>query len=361
MANPYYIQPVDLSAPISGLFNKMAAVDKRRAMEEKQAALANQASQIYQSGTNDELASFLIQNPQMQSSIAGADKILNERTRQSKLEAARNIALGANPQSELEMSAQIISGEGGDPSDTLAMKQQPYEVQKQAAEKVWASLDPQGYKAWSSSQPERMTEYQTATIESKKIDQELRREENAIKRDQNRLKRETDELKKQQLEQDIQQRQQKAEQLKRDKFKGYEDSLITIDDTVNTIDRLLAPDSGLESATGIGANFPTVSGSDAANFEAQLETLQSQAFLSQVEKLRGLGALSENEGKKLSSAIGSLSIDMSDKALRRELERIKSTLDKAKSNLEKNKPQGYKKQQSQSLSDEELLNKYGAY
>lgn len=360
MANPYDVyvagQDGSINQGLSGVFGALQRKNKMIA----QNALNAQASEIFQSGTPEEISSFMIANPSAQNQIISADKFLNERTKQSKLNAARDIAMGVNPQQALSRSAQEIQAEGGNPQDTIAMTNQPPEIQKAASEKLWASMDPQGYKAWKGSQPESMTEYQRATVESKRIDQELRREENAIKMEKIAAQKETDELKKQQLEQSIQERQQKTEQLKRDKFKGYEDSITTIDDTIDTVDRLLAPDSGLESAAGIGANFPTISGSEAANFEKQLETLQSQAFLSQVEKLKGLGALSENEGKKLASAIGSLSVDMSDKALTRELKRIKSTLDRTKSNLEKNKPQGYKKQQTQILSDEDLLKKYGA-
>jgi len=63
--------------------------------------------------------------------------------------------------------------------------------------------------------------------------------------------------------------------------------------------------------------------------------LQSQAFLSQVEKLKGMGALSENEGKKLASAIGSLNTDMSDDALRKSLSEVKVSLEESKVRLER--------------------------
>jgi len=106
-------------------------------------------------------------------------------------------------------------------------------------------------------------------------------------------------------------------------------AIAAMDSTIGTIDRLLEGDA-LEKAAGWQSTFPTVGGTDAANFEAMLETLQSQAFLSQVKQMKGMGALSENEGKKLGAAIGSLDLSMSDEALRKELGRIKDIMGVAK-------------------------------
>ena len=119
-------------------------------------------------------------------------------------------------------------------------------------------------------------------------------------------------------------------QKKRDiKFQA-QNEIDNFDNTIGTIDRLL-DGKGLEKSAGWQAMTPTMPGTDAANFEAMLETLQSQAFLSQISKMKGMGSLSEGEGKKLSAAIGSLSLSMSDKELRSELSRIRGVFDKAKS------------------------------
>jgi hypothetical protein len=91
----------------------------------------------------------------------------------------------------------------------------------------------------------------------------------------------------------------------------------------------------LEKAAGAQAALPTLPGSKAADFEALLETLKSQAFLAEVEKMKGLGALSENEGRKLSAAVGSLELTMSDKLLRSEMDRIKTTFNKGRERLKK--------------------------
>lgn len=166
-----------------------------------------------------------------------------------------------------------------------------------------------------------------ATLDIRKEEQRQR----ALDRD---IVRETNEIKRDELRERLAQSKQKSESLKKQKQFDEDSSLATIDQTIGTVDDLLASE-GLSSAAGIDANFPTIAGSKAANFEAKLETLQSQAFLSQVEKLKGLGALSENEGKKLASAIGAISLDMSDRSLRESLRQIRTTLEDSKDRFQR--------------------------
>jgi hypothetical protein len=66
---------------------------------------------------------------------------------------------------------------------------------------------------------------------------------------------------------------------------------------------------------------------DVANFEDTLETLNSQVFLSQVSKMKGLGALGVAEGEKLMKGLGSLSLRQTPKQLRSILKQIQGSLD----------------------------------
>jgi len=66
---------------------------------------------------------------------------------------------------------------------------------------------------------------------------------------------------------------------------------------------------------------------DVANFEDTLETLNSQVFLSQVSKMKGLGALGVAEGEKLMRGLGSLSLRQTPKQLRSILKQIQGSLD----------------------------------
>jgi len=102
-----------------------------------------------------------------------------------------------------------------------------------------------------------------------------------------------------------------------------------MDNLLNTADRALQgwgrtkdgkvdvtkPKGYVESATGpISTRLPTLS-QETADFEELIETLGSQAFLSQVEKMRGLGALTEREGAALRAALTNLSLRQSPERL----------------------------------------------
>ncbi len=63
-------------------------------------------------------------------------------------------------------------------------------------------------------------------------------------------------------------------------------------------------------------------GTNAANFEAQLDALKAQVFLPMVQSMKGMGALSNAEGQKLTDAIGALDQRMSEGEFTGSLDRI---------------------------------------
>lgn len=142
-------------------------------------------------------------------------------------------------------------------------------------------------------------------------------------------------LKQQQLAQNTVSQQQAAQ----DRNRGQAGQVATIDQALSSVDSLLGTrvdpknpngkrldeDPGLEGAVGLSSIFPTVPGSKSADFEARLDTLKAQSFLPQVALLKGAGALSDAEGKKLSDSIGALSPKMSEEAFRKSLADIRST------------------------------------
>jgi len=63
-------------------------------------------------------------------------------------------------------------------------------------------------------------------------------------------------------------------------------------------------------------------GTDAANFEAELSAMKAQVFLPMVQSMKGMGALSNAEGEKLTAAIGALDTNMSETAFASSMKRI---------------------------------------
>lgn len=90
-----------------------------------------------------------------------------------------------------------------------------------------------------------------------------------------------------------------------------------------------------------------VPGTSENTFAKDIETLKSQVFLAQVEKMRGLGALTDKEGDAIRSSIASLDINQGPQAVQQNLTKIAQQMSAAaksanrKAQLYATKGQGY--------------------
>lgn len=155
-------------------------------------------------------------------------------------------------------------------------------------------------------------EIQRAELQDKVLDRQIARETNQIK---------LDELKQKQA--DVRQKAEIAKADRQAAAQGAVDTFSTALDSLGEIEK----SPGLSKAVGVRSAFPTVPGSDAANFEARLDTFKAQTFLPMVASLKGMGALSDAEGKKLSDAVGALSPKMSEDAFRSSIGKIRTQLE----------------------------------
>ena len=163
-------------------------------------------------------------------------------------------------------------------------------------------------------------EIQRAELQEKALDRQIARESNQLK---------LEELKQKQA--DVRQKADIARADRQAAAQGAVDTFSTALDSLNEIEQ----SPGLSKAVGIRSAFPTVPGSDAANFEARLDTFKAQTFLPMVQSLKGMGALSDAEGKKLSDAVGALSPKMSEKAFRDSIGKIRNQLESKLSAVKK--------------------------
>ena len=125
------------------------------------------------------------------------------------------------------------------------------------------------------------------------------------------LKREQNDLKRQELQNKLAEMQDARDEKVRARVAEAESARGNIDNMLNNLDRILqTPGSTLNDALGawdgswIGGVLDTFD-QDVQDFASLVENLDAQAFLAQVPQMKGLGALSENEGKKLSAALQS--------------------------------------------------------
>ncbi len=127
-------------------------------------------------------------------------------------------------------------------------------------------------------------------------------------------------------------------------------ALDAFDRAIGTAQRL-RNHAGLNASVGLPSINPLdgnlagfiVPGSRAADFNAELEALKAQVFLPMVQSMKGMGALSNAEGEKLTAAIGALNTSQSEEAFRASLDRIIGDLNGYK---QRGMPQGQQQGQA---------------
>jgi hypothetical protein len=172
-----------------------------------------------------------------------------------------------------------------------------------------------------------------AQIQNYASTQEIARENLKIAKLNADLKREENVLKRSELQQRLDQAQLDRDEKVRKTVADANTAFGNFDNFLNTADRALAgwgrtkdgkvdpkkPSATVRAATGpLDVMFPTVQ-PDVANFEELIETLKGQAFLAQVEKMKGLGALSDKEGDALRASLTNLSLRQSPEQLAQNL------------------------------------------
>jgi len=107
----------------------------------------------------------------------------------------------------------------------------------------------------------------------------------------------------------------------------------SFDSSLETLSRL-ASHPGKSSAVGFGGTTSSmIPGTNAAGFASQLETFKAQTFLPQVQNLKGMGALSDAEGKRLTAAVGALDQKMKPAEFDAQLRIIENDLKKARARV----------------------------
>ncbi|QLZ60927.1 phage DNA ejection protein [Citrobacter freundii] len=187
-------------------------------------------------------------------------------------------------------------------------------------------------------------------LDDKKYDRQIANETNAIKLADLQDKR--------------QQNQAAIEQGKRDKADAYHSGMDNMSRTIDTATKVLKS-PGFTGYFGTNLNPLSsryIPGTDAADTESLVDTLKSQGFMSGIQQMKGMGALSNAEGQKVMDAIGNLSSGQSEKSAREAIKTIISTTENAQKRMQQKygkdiPPQQPSQQQSQ-ISDDDLLNKY---
>jgi hypothetical protein len=128
-------------------------------------------------------------------------------------------------------------------------------------------------------------------------------------------------------------RQQAADEKKKAAEQQKLGVVASFDSALDTLDTI-SKHPGKSAGVGFGgAQLSMIPGTNASGFAAQLETFKAQTFLPQVQALKGMGALSDAEGKKLTAAVGALSQSMKQSEFDAQTAKIRRDLEAARSRV----------------------------
>lgn len=326
---------------------------KKQQADTEEASLA--LRDYYKTQNPESLVNATLKSPQLAGQVLQSIGIVDD---QQKKAGAADIAMlwqaRGNPEAFRGAMAKRVDGilqRQGNPSDSISLgmlyEQDPAKAE-QMLKVAAAGLEAQGYKTGVfGDQKDQMSAYQQASTDLRKQELEFKRQEKQtetqLKILEAQMKREDNDLKKQDLQLKIQEQQQKLADLSKqkevaanEKVAGLESARSNLDNMLNTLARVENTDmSVIENATGpIDQMVPTIRQST-ADFEELVGTLGSQAFLSQIPLIKGMGQLSNAEGEKLQSALQNFSLRQSPERLKENLAEARRLLTKARANIAK--------------------------
>ncbi|HAW4092440.1 TPA: acyltransferase [Escherichia coli] len=348
--------------------------------QEADAAFQKEYAAAIQSGDRQQVRDLMTKYPGQLEKIQSGMKWADEDQRNSIGTLAAGARLAASSpeamQSWLQNNAKELTRVGVDPNNVAQMYQRnPSGFGEFVDHLGMAALGPIDYFNVQDKMVGRQQEQQriNETIRnndmtnargwaSNNIAQQnvnLRRMELEDKKYDRLIANETNALKLAELQDKRLQNQQAMEQAKRDKADAYNSGMDNLSRTIETATKVL----NSPGFTGyFGTNLNPLSsrfipGTEAADTETLVDTLKSQGFLSGIQQMKGMGALSNAEGQKVMDAIGSLSPNQSEKSARAAIKTIIKTTEMAQKRMQQKYGKDIQPSQQQ-LSDDDLINKY---
>ncbi|WP_272659100.1 phage DNA ejection protein [Providencia sp. PROV113] len=208
---------------------------------------------------------------------------------------------------------------------------------------------------------------QNISAQNAALDREIRRSEIADKALDRQLQRETDQLKRIELQQKIDSNNQKLGEAKEKKRVNAINDYQRVDAVSDGYKRMadqaqaILDNESLWRATGTTGWFYNLPGSEAANIEAQIDTLKSQVGMQTLSAMKelsangasGLGNASNKEYEGLQSSLSSLNQRQSTDEFRRSLQRIVDHSNKGQQRLKDTFKQTYPDYKPSSASGSE--------
>lgn len=170
-------------------------------------------------------------------------------------------------------------------------------------------------------------------IKKIKADIDIARESNRIAAMNAAANREGNALKREELRMKIDDAKLARDDRINEKVAKAESGISAMDNMLNTVARLKQNPSLKNVVGSIEGRLPSMLSDEGADAIALFDTLGSQAFLSQVPTVQGMGSLSNAEGEKLQSALQNLSRAQSEKQVNANLVEVERLVNKARANV----------------------------
>ena len=165
-------------------------------------------------------------------------------------------------------------------------------------------------------------------------DIDFQKESNRIAAMNAAANREGNALKREELKLKVEEARTARDDKIREKVTKAESAASSIDNMINTVDRLLKNPALNDVVGSIEGRLPAVLSDEGADAIALADQLGSQAFLSQVPTIQGMGALSNAEGEKLQAALQNFSRKQSESQFRANLKEVQRLVLKSRKNIE---------------------------
>lgn len=315
------------------------AAAQQQAEKHKQAVA--QAQQLLQNGTPAEIAQFGIANPELMGRITDAVGFKDNTQKQGRLKYAREVASGLiDPVQATQERIAELESQGMDTTHLRArLAMNPNEI-RQLAEKDISVMDPKGYVDFLTAQGGGITPQQQAVnnLNDRKFGLEQQkfsasRSDEAFNRQMKKLELQIKQAKAKGDMEKLSAKEQELKDKKDEQLSGYQSAYTGAVDTLNLVDTIINH-PGFDSAVGFKGVSNYIPGTEAKGVASLIDTLGSQNFLNAVQGMKGMGALSDAEGKKLSSAIANLDRDQSEPDFKANLKAIKNITERARKKAE---------------------------
>lgn len=359
---------------------QQAEQQKLQAQQQQQAALS--ALWSNPSPTAEDYRRTMVVAPGLSEHLKRSWEVLNGDQQQQALSQAGQVyaALQSNrpdlAKTLLQDRAAALKNSGGKPEEIKAAETMAQLVETDPAaaakfvglrlatapggEKVFEALGKQGTEARAAEQApadlrKKSADATTSEVTAKYADQvalqeqekrgwDIKALQNDIeyKKQANRIaamnaaaSKEGNALKREELGLKIQETRQAMADKVREKVATAEAGANSIDNMLNTIERVKKNPSLNDVLGSIEGRLPSLLSDTGADAIALIDTLGSQAFLAQIPSIKGMGALSNAEGEKLQSALQNLNRKQGEAQFRANLDEAARLLTKSRTALSK--------------------------